>query len=119
MLSRRLKIMIRIRNNVVVDKDGCWIWQGAHSGVKKNDLNSRGHSYGRISIKGRTSAVHRVSYVTKYGYIPNRVQVDHLCGKRKCCNPRHLDAVSQSKNMKMIGKERKPKRSLRDMYRIF
>jgi len=32
------------------------------------------------------------------GAIPIGLEIDHLCRNRKCCNPKHLEAVTRSEN---------------------
>lgn len=96
--SRRDNLIKRIQENCVEIDTGyetpCLIWQGGDSG------NGRGGGYGRISINGFTSAVHRVVYTHFFGYIPNKKQIDHKCNQRKCCNPDHLEMVSHLENQK-------------------
>lgn len=72
----------------------CHIWTGSHSG------NGRGGQYGRISVNGITSATHIVAYTHYHGYIPCRMQIDHLCENRLCCNPEHLEMVTHQENQK-------------------
>ena len=96
---RREDIVDRIIENLIVDEEtSCWVWQGGTSG--DHNFGKTGRGYGRISINGHTSAVHRVMYVCTYGYIPNRMQVDHTCNNRLCCNPEHLEIVTPKKNAK-------------------
>ena len=77
-----------------VDKNtasGCWEWQGP--------LHETG--YGLIGAGGRGGAIlrtHRVSYELLVGPIPEDLHLDHLCKNRKCCNPDHLEAVTQAEN---------------------
>ena len=97
-IFRRWSLIKRIKSNSKRDENGCWIWQGSTSGKDKPGKSGRG--YGRISIKSHNSAVHRVMYICKYGYIPNKIDVDHLCNNRLCCNPKHLEAVTAKKNQK-------------------
>lgn len=91
MAHRRLNLIDRIVDNVIVDENDCWIWQGATSG--KTAPGKTGRGYGKISIDGVLSMVHRVMYICHHGYIPNKIQVDHTCSTRLCCNPSHLEAV--------------------------
>ena len=44
--------------------------------------------------------VHRVSYETWVGPIPDDWVVDHLCSNKRCFNPDHLEAVTQRVNIK-------------------
>lgn len=64
--------------------DFCWTWTGA--------LNSRG--YGCISIEGKSQLAHRASYELHVGAIKAGLQIDHLCGNKRCVNPQHLEAVT-------------------------
>lgn len=97
MSSQRDTLFNRILSNCRVDaKTGCWFWEGATSGKGKG----AGRGYGRISVQGHTSAVHRVMYSIHYGYIHPSKDVDHLCTNRLCCNPKHLEAVTHKKNCK-------------------
>ncbi len=91
-MSRRRGIVERIKSNIKY-VGRCWIWQGCTSGNGKT-----GYGYGRITIDGRTSAVHRVMYVCYHGYIGPHMQVDHICRNRLCCNPKHLEAVTAKEN---------------------
>lgn len=62
----------------------CWPWQGA---VMKN-------GYGRF---GKTTA-HRAAFVLRYGPVADHLVIDHLCRSRDCCNPDHLEAVTNREN---------------------
>jgi hypothetical protein len=69
--------------------DACWPWGGA--------LDR--HGYGRFYRgKGYSRAAHRTAYEFSTGNDPGNLQVDHLCWNPKCCNPRHLRAVTHSQN---------------------
>jgi hypothetical protein len=39
-----------------------------------------------------------------FGYIPGNKQVDHKCRNRLCCNPEHLELVSQKENCRRRDK---------------
>ena len=62
---------------------GCWIWQGHR--------NSGG--YGSFSVKSKAVSAHRFSYMAFKGPIPEGMTIDHLCRKKSCVNPKHLEAV--------------------------
>jgi hypothetical protein len=65
----------------------CWEWQKwLHNG------------YGRFEIGGKPQFVHRVMYEIHKGEIPGGLVIDHLCCNTKCCNPDHLEAVTQTEN---------------------
>lgn len=69
---------------------GCWLWTGAEIST----------GYGGMGADGRTKAAHRISYELFVGSIPDGFQIDHLCGVKMCVNPTHLEAVTQSENMR-------------------
>lgn len=75
-----------------VDRSGdCWLWTGA--------LDRNG--YGRISTGGRgdpIAFVHRVAYELIVGPIPDGLVIDHLCRNRACCNPDHMEPVTDAEN---------------------
>lgn len=108
--NRRQELLARITSKCVVVNTGfkidgvlspCHLWQGSHSG------NGRGGYYGRISVNGQTCAVHIVVFTHYYGYIPGNRQVDHLCFQRACCNPLHLDLVTNTKNQRRKHKRKR------------
>lgn len=67
---------------------GCNLWTGR--------TNLRG--YGRIQHDKHQLLVHRVAYELRFGPIPLGLVIDHLCRNTLCCNPDHLEAVSQREN---------------------
>lgn len=73
--------------SVVVDENGCWLWQKY---VKEN-------GYGQIGSGGSQYA-HRVAYEAWKGPIPDGLTLDHLCRVRHCCNPDHLEPVTHQVN---------------------
>jgi len=81
----------KIAARIEVSENGCWIWQGA--------LNSKG--YGSVGNgEGSSSLTHRVMYEAHVGPIPEHLQIDHLCRVKACCNPAHLEAVTQQENIR-------------------
>ncbi len=77
-----------LTNTEVVAND-CWAWTGT-----KNT-----HGYGYVYIEGKLRRAHRVSYELWVGPIPEKLQLDHLCRKRDCVNPEHLEPVTCKENI--------------------
>jgi len=74
-----------------VDKSGdCWKWTGAHNNM----------GYGVTGVNGRHIGAHRAAYEFTFGDIPAGLVIDHLCGERACCNPAHMEPVSQRENIR-------------------
>jgi hypothetical protein len=78
----------------LVDMSGgpqaCWPWLG----------NVAGKGYGyftRTQFKDRRA--HRIAYTLTRGPIPDGLHIDHLCRMRLCCNPAHLQAVTNRENV--------------------
>jgi hypothetical protein len=71
------------------DYTECWIWTGS--------VNERG--YGRLSIDGKPRRVHRIAYELMVGEIPEGLELDHLCNRRACVNPWHLEPVTHAVNI--------------------
>jgi len=69
---------------------GCWNWTAP--------LSTEG--YGSISIDGRGVGAHRFSYLYFIGPIAPGLVVDHLCRNHRCVNPFHLEAVTNSENVR-------------------
>lgn len=65
---------------------GCWLWLAA--------CDQDGYA-----ILGKTYA-HIVSYEIEFGPVPEGLQLDHLCRQRCCVNPRHLEPVTISENVR-------------------
>ena len=78
-----------------VDKSGdCWLWTGKSKSQK---------GYGQIQEGGKGSkhrSVHRLSYEFHFGEIPKGLVIMHKCDNPSCVNPDHLEAGTQSKNIK-------------------
>ena len=66
----------------------CWEWQ-----------KSLKHGYGHFYIKPKQKLTHRLAYEHWNRPIPKLIVIDHLCKNKKCCNPTHLEAVSQKTNV--------------------
>lgn len=79
-LSRSTPIEVRIKLNVVIAENGCWLWQGSKVG----------NGYGSIYFNGKKELAHRVSWILYRGQIPEGHQVLHECDTPPCVNPWHL-----------------------------
>ena len=73
----------------------CHLWTGP--------VNSSG--YGTVTVDGRRQMAHRAAWEAEYGPIPDGHDLDHLCRRRLCIAPAHLEPVTPSDNQR-----RKPTR---------
>ena len=80
----------RLMRRVCKDDNGCWIWMGSTSGR---------HEYGTIFVNGKPLKTHRFAYELFVGPIPDGMVIDHKCRVHRCCNPKHLEPVSQRDNV--------------------
>lgn len=71
------------------DLGECWIWTATRLKA----------GYGKVGIDSVVSLAHRVSYAHFVGTIPDGMDIDHLCRRKGCVNPRHLEAVTRSVNL--------------------
>lgn len=84
------RLPMRIVEKIEERPDGCWIWTGY--------LND---GYGRPMISGRRRYLHRVTYESVNGPIPDGLEIDHAtCQTPACCNPTHLEAVTHAENVR-------------------
>lgn len=68
----------------------CWLWRGS--------LNEAGYGLIFDTAQRRPLLVHRLSYETLVGPIPEGLHLDHLCRTRSCLNPTHLEPVTAAEN---------------------
>lgn len=75
-----------------VDKNGpggCWLWTAS----------LYGEGYGQFMVDRRAILTHRFAYLELAGPIPAGLVLDHLCRVRRCCNPAHLEPVTNRVNV--------------------
>lgn len=82
-------------------KNGCWTWT--------RYKNHSGYAVMLVDVPGhwRRSArmLHRIMYEMIKGEIPKGLVLDHLCRNRACCNPAHLEPVTNRVNLlRGVGK---------------
>lgn len=85
------KLPARFQKNIEITSDGCWLWT----------KNINGTGYGRICVGGNKREVaHKHIYKMLYGEYPDDRVLDHVyCNHRNCCNPTHVEPVTQQHNV--------------------
>lgn len=78
----------RFKDNIAENFEGCWLWLLS--------LNHQG--YGLYWADGKYQSAHRWIYEQVMGAIPEGLQLDHLCRRRDCVNPHHLEPVTGKEN---------------------
>lgn len=78
---------------IEVDHSGCWLWTG------RAWPNGYGSLAGKPRKQAGTAMSHRAVYELHNGPIPDDLVIDHLCRNRICCNPEHLEPVTQAENL--------------------
>ena len=66
----------------------CWVWTAYRDAG----------SYGHYTFAGRGWLAHRVAYEAFKSWIPEDLEIDHLCRNHSCVNPDHLEAVPGEEN---------------------
>jgi hypothetical protein len=100
------RVVARVKQRIVENADGCWIWQGSLSG-------GYGHVGWQENGIGHWKSAHRILYEAEIGPIPEAHDLDHLCHDpakcapkqasdcphRACCNPAHLSPATRRQNL--------------------
>ena len=76
------------RTTLPLDLDQCWDWTG-----------SKVRGYGIFMWRGRNIAAHRFAFELLRGPVPDGLDLDHLCRRRHCVNPWHLEPVTRRVNL--------------------
>jgi hypothetical protein len=82
----------RLPVEYIVDKNGCWVWQGV--------LTRKGYGMKRDAQQaGKKRPAHAIYWELANGVeVPRGLQIDHLCRNKACVNPAHLEPVTASEN---------------------
>ena len=87
---RAVPTIDRVLAKTAMGPNGCIIFTGS--------LDQKGYGRIRCSQERRTARVHRVMYEHFVGPIPAGLVLDHLCRVPRCCNPYHLEPVTNLEN---------------------
>lgn len=92
MAPPRTPVMDRIERRLLLDLGtGCWLYQGSQNSAGYPVVSAGGH-------QGPMGLVHRVVYENLVERIPDGLVLDHLCRRPACCNPGHLEPVTNREN---------------------
>ncbi len=80
----------RILTKCFVNNKKCWLML--------TSLDSDGYHIG--SYRGKAVRTHKKIYVLTKGDIPKGMVTDHLCRNRNCCNPDHIEIVTNKENIR-------------------
>lgn len=80
-----------------INKDGP-LWNGTPCWIPRYKPTKSG--YVHVIVEGRHWRMHRLTYEEYVGPIPQGLELDHLCRRKECCNPKHLESVTHAENIK-------------------
>lgn len=84
-------LVARVTNRVTIDPTtGCWVASGS--------IASNGYPHVGVSKNVKIST-HRAMFEAWWGPIPDGMVLDHLCRNTRCCNPEHLEPVTDAENV--------------------
>ena len=85
------ELLTKLKAKSIVDPvTDCWLW----------DQGKTVAGYCITGTRKKKYYTHRLAYQAAKGAIPEGLELDHLCRRRSCCNPAHLEAVTKSENVK-------------------
>lgn len=85
----------------IENKDDCMLWKG------KIGIDG----YGQIMINKKRQRVHRISYETFKGNIPQGLYMCHTCDTPSCINPDHLFPGTHEENMQDMANKGRARKS--------
>ncbi len=91
--KRNLKPLAeRLAEKIEIQANGCWNYTGHIDRYGYAQIQRGPRGAGKIRV-------HVAAYQLAFGAVPAGLVVDHLCRNRRCCNPDHLEAVTQKVNL--------------------
>ena len=89
-LPATMRNKIRFDACTVSDLDPtCWTWTGAAT-----------NGYGSAWYESRAWSSHKLAYTLLIGPVSDGLTIDHLCRNKLCCNPAHLEPVTNLENIR-------------------
>jgi hypothetical protein len=105
-----MSILSRFHAKYAVNGDGCWILTASKLKI----------GYGIFTDTNRGSiSAHKWSYLHFNGAIPDGFVIDHICRQTSCVNPAHLQAITQSENIKRKSRSLKNSQTLKNIQYYF
>lgn len=85
------KLPGKFQANITINTDGCWLWS--------KNMNRNG--YGRVYVPGgKREVAHKFIYKLLHGEYNESLLLDHVyCKHRNCCNPTHVEPVTNQQNV--------------------
>lgn len=81
-----------IADRIDIAESGCWTYRG--------HIQRLGYARAFIRKPRKFWQAHRLVYTYLVGPIPEGLELDHLCRNRACCNPRHVEPVTHTENVR-------------------
>lgn len=81
----------KIMRHITITENGCWEWGGK--------TNRNGYGWAQKGPGQPYRVLHRIMWEDAHNdAVPEGLQLDHLCRNRLCCNPEHLEPVTNAEN---------------------
>ncbi len=90
----RFMALIKVSTEHFHDGTPCWDWQGS-TGTG---------GYGQFTLSAKAREVRQRIAPYKFiwehfnGPMPEGLEPDHMCNRRPCCNPEHIEPVTHAEN---------------------
>jgi hypothetical protein len=88
--SQVVDVHVRFQAKVVAGPNDCLDWIGARTSDGYGSFNAG---------QGRSAKAHTLAYAWRFGDVPEGLELDHLCRRRQCVNPEHLEPVAHRVNI--------------------